>query len=232
MKLYGVTKRYGEITALNGISAEIEEGKITAVLGESGAGKTTLLNVLAGLTPFEGEIEGGKRKYSYLFQSARLLPNLTAEGNLRFVLPRSEWGEIPKALGRVGLEGKEKRYPHELSGGEAQRVAIARAYLYPHDLLLMDEPFSSLDLSLKASLLSLTAQLWAERKDTVVFVTHDVREAALLSHRALVLKGGEIVSDIPVEDEFPRDFFRPPQAEEALVRALTGEPRPDDGKLP
>ncbi len=219
MKLEHITKRYGDAAALSDVSLEFEAGKITAVLGESGAGKTTLLNVLAGLTSYEGSVEG-HAPYSYLFQSPKLLPNLTAEENLRFVLPKDTWGEVGAMLERVGLAGREKSYPRQLSGGERQRVAIARAFLYPHELLLMDEPFSSLDLSLKKTILELVAQLWRERGETVVFVTHDVHEAALLSHRAVVLHRGTVALDLAVEGELPRDFFCRPPCEDLLTRAL------------
>ncbi len=226
MRLSNVSKFYGEKAALNHLDLTFEEGKITAVLGESGAGKTTLLNVLAGLTTYEGSVDGqdGKRSKrrencSYLFQEATLLPNLTAEGNLKFVLPKSEWGNIPVMLEKVGLKGRERAYPHELSGGEKQRVAVARACLYPHSLLLMDEPYSSLDLSLKKSLLELVTALWREKRSTVVFVTHDVHEAALLADRALVLRHGECVADVPIS-ETTRDFFRALPEEETLIRAL------------
>ncbi len=230
MILNGVSKFYGEKAAVKNISCEIREGEITAVLGESGSGKTTLLNILAGATTFEGETDSinGKKpkrreKCSYLFQDCKLLPNLTVEGNMKFVLPESEWGKIERMLERVGLKGREKSRPHELSGGERQRVAIARAFLYPHTLLLMDEPFSSLDLSLKKSLIELVVELWQDQKSTVVFVTHDVREAALLSHRALVLKRGEIVKDFEIPAPFPREFLAPPPQIDELVRALLEE---------
>lgn len=222
MILKNVTKLFGERCVLDDISLELTEGKITAVLGESGAGKTTLLNVIANNIPFDGSVEGGGR-VSYLFQSPVLLPNLTVEGNLKFVLPKELWGGIPAMLERVGLKGREKSRPKELSGGERQRVAIARAFLYPHDILLMDEPFSSLDLKLKKSLLELTAALWRERGETVVFVTHDVREAVLLAHRAVVLREGKIVFEMEISGEPARDFFAVRPEEEGLVRALMGE---------
>ena len=123
-------------------------------------------------------------------------------------------------LAKVGLAGRETSYPHELSGGERQRVAIARAFLYPHEALLMDEPFSSLDLSLKKTLLELVAALWKERLQTIVFVTHDVHEAAVLARRVLVLRRGSIVLDTPVEGDVPRDFFSHPPVEDTLIRAL------------
>ena len=222
MVLKEVTKRYGERCALNRVSFTLEPAKITAILGESGAGKTTLLNILAGLTDYEGEVEG-RLPASYLFQSPRLLPNLTVEGNLRFVLPKAARDQISPALEKVGLAGRGGDYPNALSGGERQRVAIARAFLYPHEMLLMDEPFASLDLSLKKSLIALVASLWRERRNTVVFVTHDVHEAALLSHRAIVLRAGSVVADLAIEDEPPRDFYARPPCEEALVRALLQE---------
>ncbi len=223
MKLVGVSKRYGARVALEKIDLELEEGKITAVLGESGAGKTTLLNVLAGLIPHEGTAEG-RLPCSYLFQDAKLLPHLSVVGNLKFVLPKEKWNEISDMVCRVGLKGREKCLPKELSGGERQRVAIARAFLYPHELLLLDEPFSSLDLSLKRSLIGLVASLWRERRETVVFVTHDVHEAAVLAHRAIVLESGRIAADFPVEGDPPRDFLIAPPVEEKLVRALLRDP--------
>lgn len=232
MKLIGITKHYGKTPALENLDLEIAEGEITAVLGASGAGKTTLLNVIARLTDFEGKIEesaeaqyarGGRKNCSYLFQSAKLLPNLTVEGNLKFVLPEHVWGDIPAILARVGLAGKEKRYPRELSGGEAQRVSIARAFLFPHDLLLMDEPFSSLDLGLKKSLISLVYELYAAQGGTIVFVTHDVHEAAMLARRAVVLGGGKVVGDVVLDEPYPRDFFAHSQAERALALMLAGE---------
>ncbi len=222
MILDHVGKKYGDRTALEDITLELRDGEITAVLGESGAGKTTLLNILAGLIPHSGTVEG-RQPCSYLFQQPKLLPNLTAEGNLRFVLPKQQWDSARVMLEKVGLGGREKSYPRELSGGERQRVAIARAFLYPHDMLLMDEPFASLDLSLKKSLLELVAGLWKERRQTVVFVTHDVHEAAALAQRAIVLKDGRVVLDLGVDGEPPRDFFVRSRAEEQLVRALMGE---------
>lgn len=220
MKFEKITKRYGEKTVFENFSLALEEGKITALLGESGAGKTTLLKIAAGLTDYEGEVTD-RKKFSYLFQSPMLLPNLTVEGNLKFVLPESEWGKISQTLTRVGLAGREKDFPRALSGGEKQRVAIARAFLFPHEVLLLDEPFSALDLSLKRSLISLIVELWREKNGTVLFVTHDPHEAVLLSHRALVLRGGQIARDICISGELPRDFFQRPPEEELLTRALT-----------
>lgn len=219
MKITNLTKRYKATVALEDINLEFEKGKVTAVLGESGAGKTTLLNAIAGLTDYEGQIENGGN-IAYLFQDSRLLPHLTAEGNLKFVLKKEDFYKAGEMLARVGLQGKEKRYPHELSGGEQRRVALARALSFPHDILLMDEPFSSLDLSLKRDMLSLVSELCSERKETVVFVTHDVREAVFLASRAVVLKGGKVTGDIPIPAPYPRDFFTRYPEEEELEKIL------------
>lgn len=213
-----IHKKYGETFCLDA-ELTLERGRLTAVLGESGAGKTTLLSAIAGVIPFEGKVTGAGR-VSYLFQSAKLLPNLTAEGNLKLVLPKEKWGEIPSMLERVGLGGREKARPSALSGGERQRVAIARAFLFPHDTLLMDEPFSSLDVSLKRSLIALTVSLWKETGSTVLFVTHDIHEAAVLSERALVLRAGELVADFENAAPYPRDFLTPLPLERELMGAL------------
>ena len=219
MKIVGLTKRYRDTVALENINLEFEQGKVTAILGESGSGKTTLLNAIAGLTDYEGSIEEAGN-ISYLFQGSRLLPHLDVAGNLKFVLKKEDWGKVNEMIERVGLKGKEKRYPHELSGGEERRVAIARALLFPHDTLLLDEPFSSLDLSLKRDLLMLVTQLCLERKETVVFVTHDIREAALFASRAVALKNGKVIDELPIPAQYPRDYFTHYPEEELLERIL------------
>lgn len=219
MKLIGLSKSYGAVEALKGISLDIPEGQITAVLGESGAGKTTLLNAIAGLIPYEGKIEGGGA-CSYLFQEESLLPNLTAEENLRFVLPKDAWGGIVPMLARVGLRGRERAYPRQLSGGERRRVAIARAFLYPHRLLLMDEPFSSLDLALKRTLIELVCEMWRQEGNTILFVTHDIHEAALLASRACVLRSGTLRAQLKITAPYPRDFFSRLPEEDSLMRLL------------
>lgn len=222
MILKDIEKKYGERVAFRCGLLELEDKKITAVLGESGAGKTTLLNVISGMTEYRGEVTN-TGKVSHLFQSAKLLPNLTAEENLRFVLTEDRYAKAIEMLDQVGLGDKRKRYPRELSGGERQRVAIARAFVYPHDTLLMDEPFASLDLSLKRSLIALVLKLWKETGDTVVFVTHDVHEAALLSSRAVVVREGEPVLDLLIPAPYPRDFLQTLPEERTLTRALLRE---------
>lgn len=187
-------KHYSGTPVFEQLNLEIEDGKVTCVLGESGAGKTTLLNVIAGLTEYQGYVE--KVKCSYIFQEHRLVPNLTVRKNLRLVCRDDK--KIDDMLARIGLESKADSYPVALSGGQAQRVSIARAFLYPADIVLMDEPFSSLDLKLKINMMDLFSGVRMDGGGrTAVFVTHDVDEAVYLADRVIVLSGGNIVYDAP-----------------------------------
>lgn len=217
IELRNVTKCYGAQTVYEDFSLSLEEGKITCLLGASGCGKTTLLNMLAGLTPFEGEIVPAGLRCSYIFQQPRLVPNLTVGGNLRLVCKDEE--RIVGMLARVGLSEKRNAYPAELSGGQAQRVSVARAFLHPAKLFLMDEPFSSLDTALKIRLIGLFCELWREQSPTVVFVTHDAEEACMLAHRVLIFGGeGKIAADIAGGETIPRGYGE----ESALKRAVLG----------
>lgn len=227
MKLVNVSKCYKNTCALSNINLQFQDGKITAILGESGAGKTTLLNVIMGTTDFVGTIdgmqkgrEGRRNNCSYLFQTPKLFPNLSVEENVAIVLESPEKRQITDMLDKVGLGGKECCYPHELSGGERQRVCIARAFMYPHDILLMDEPFSSLDLSLKKNLIELVYRLWMESQKTIIFVTHDAHEAAMLAHRAVILSKGRVAMEEDIVEPYPRDFLIHGSSEEKLVNRL------------
>lgn len=191
IEIKNLSKSYGKSTVYENFSLELEEGKITCILGESGSGKTTLLNCMAGLTEYSGEISAVK--CSYVFQSPRLVPNLTVKQNLTLVGADEE--KVLNMLKSVHLEDKIKAYPKTLSGGQSQRVALARAFLFESDMLLMDEPFSSLDLKLKAEMRELFLQIWRNDGRTVLFVTHDADEALSLADRLLVLKGGKAVFD-------------------------------------
>ena len=197
MKIKNLYKSYGEQSVFENFSLEINEGEILCVLGESGGGKTTLLNILAGLTNFEkGEVVSSNN-VSYIFQEHRLLPHLTVRENLAYVGGTEE--RIEKLLKETEILKFEQKRPSMLSGGEKQRVAIARAFCVPFSLLLMDEPFSSLDTGLKLRLLTVFAKLWkeanAQEKKTAVFVTHDIEESLMLADRIVVLKSGKIVGD-------------------------------------
>ena len=168
------------------------EQRITAILGPSGCGKSTLLNILAGLTPVESGRVLTTPEVAYLFQEPRLLPWLTVRENLHLVLcdklPGNELAaRIDRYLAALGLEAYRDFYPAQLSGGLRQRVALARAFSYPSRLLLMDEPFKSLDVKIRFRLIADFLELWREEPRTVIAVTHDVKEAVLLGDKLVVL---------------------------------------------
>ena len=204
------------ILALEGLELTVEPGEFVAIVGPSGAGKSTLLNIVAGLdrryegevAPAAGEDGAQSRRVGYVFQNPRLMPWLTALENVRLVLPR-EVGDTEVAreiLDEVGLRGFEDVYPGQLSGGMRRRVALARAFSVKPALLLMDEPFASLDDPLAWRLRGRLHELWRRRRSTVLFVTHDLKEALSLADRVLFLspRPGRIVWEQPVELPHPR----------------------------
>lgn len=215
-----VSKSYGQTKVFENFALEIREGEILCILGESGGGKTTLLNILSGLTTYEGELQGVPEKVGYIFQEPRLLPNLTVEENLRYAGGRDE--DIEEILIKTELSSLRKKYPKQLSGGEKQRVGIARAFLADEPLLLLDEPFSSLDTGLKIRLSKVFIDLWKEKGQTTVFVTHDIEEACMLAQRVAVLKGGEIVLDIILMPnvDLPREYGTGGEEKERILKAL------------
>jgi len=170
-------------------------GKINVVLGASGVGKTTLLNALTGLSGFDGEIENMPKNVSYIFQNDRLVKTISVEKNLDFVLKNA----IPDKTARknaiydmaklLEISDVLKRLPTEISGGQAQRVQMARAFLYPSEVMLLDEPFKGLDVSLKTRLIKKFLELWGRDGRTVVLVTHDVYDALLMGDKVFVLSG-------------------------------------------
>ena len=220
-----ISKSYGEQTVFDGFSLDIQEGQILCILGESGGGKTTLLKSLARLISFDGELENVPEKVGYIFQEPRLLQNLTIEENLQYVGGKVE--SIEDILRKTELFDMRKKRPKELSGGEKQRVAIARAFLSDAPLLLLDEPFSSLDMALKIRLSNVFADLWKSKRPTVVYVTHDVEEACMLGQRIIVLKGGKAVCDVNAEElcvgkNLPRGYGKEMVLKETLLNALLG----------
>ena len=192
--LRDVSKSYGALRVLDGFSLEVPVGQVTVVLGPSGCGKTTLLNLLSGLLPPDaGERSGFEgARFSYVFQEPRLIPSLSALRNvelvLRAVLPPGErLGRALRFVSAVGLREAKDLKPAQLSGGMRQRTALARAFAYPADLLLMDEPFQSVDLRTRIGLMDAFLELQAEDPRTVVFVTHEVKEALYLGDAVVVL---------------------------------------------
>ncbi|HEY7464053.1 MAG TPA: ABC transporter ATP-binding protein [Candidatus Limnocylindria bacterium] len=210
-KVYG--PRGSHVLALSDISLEVQPGEFVCLVGASGCGKTTLLNLVAGLDkPDAGEMVVRGRR-ALLFQEAALFPWLTAAGNVELALrlagvPRHErHDEARRLLGLVRLEGFADKRPHELSGGMRQRVALARAFAQKADILLMDEPFGSLDAMTRDLLHDELERLWADARFTVLFVTHDVREAVRLGDRVVVLtsRPGRVAEEIPVDLPRPRE---------------------------
>ena len=195
IRIKNLTKRYGGLTVYENFNLELKEGEVTCILGESGCGKTTLLNCIAGLTDYEGEIT--KVKCSYIFQTPRLVPNLTVGGNLKLICKDEK--AIDAVLEKVSLTDKKGAYPVALSGGQAQRVSIARAFLYGGEVILMDEPFSSLDVKLQIEISQQFLQIQSESRRTALFVTHSVDEALRLADRIVVINGGKVALDIYAE---------------------------------
>ena len=206
IELKGVSKvfktRQGEVRALEGIDLAIRNNEFVCLLGRSGCGKSTILGSIAGLTkPSSGailidgkSIEAARQghKIGLVFQEAVLLPWRTAYENVSLPLevlkiPRNERAaRIKGVFDLVGLSGFEQRYPHELSGGMRQRLGIARALSFDPQVLLMDEPFGALDAITRDSMSIELLRIWGQQQKTVVFVTHSISEAALLSDRVVV----------------------------------------------
>lgn len=199
IRLIDVGKRYGKNVVFENFNLDIEDKKILAVLGASGCGKTTMLNILSDLTDYEGKTEGNGKRVSYMFQQHRLLPNLNVYKNLEYVLknlPKQERDErIRDALTKVEMWDDRNKFVSELSGGMAQRAALARAFVYDAPLLLMDEPFKGLDVSLKKRIIGVFLKLYSQDTRTTVFVTHEIDDAFMIADRIIVLKKGGIIAE-------------------------------------
>ncbi|MDT8858118.1 ABC transporter ATP-binding protein [Paracoccaceae bacterium Fryx2] len=218
----GVTKRFrhpGGMTsmALDGVSLEVGEQTFVALLGPSGCGKTTVLRLANGLiTPDSGSVLlAGKPPQpgpgaGFVFQSFRLLPWATVRANVEFALEplgldRAERrARADRYLALVGLAGSADRHPGQLSGGMRQRVALARALAVEPDILLMDEPFASLDAQTRELLQIELMAIWARHRALVLFVTHSVDEAILLADRIVLMGSGRVLEQIEVGIERPR----------------------------
>jgi len=223
VRVTGVEKHFGDTRAVAGVTLELAEGEIAAVLGPSGCGKTTLLRLIAGFeAPDAGEIEVGgdvvagrgapvppeKRRIGMVFQDYALFPHLKVDANVGFGLSRLSSSErrvlTARALELVGLAHKAGSYPHELSGGERQRVALARALAPKPEVVLLDEPFSSLDATLRADLRRDVEKILREAKATALLVTHDQEEALSLADRVAVMRDGVIRQDGTPEEVYGR----------------------------
>lgn len=195
IKLVNLTKYYEKDCIYDHLNLTFSENKITGIMGPSGSGKTTLLNLLAGIIkPEDGSLEGiEKGKIAYIFQEDRLLPWRTVRQNLEFILEEDKTERVTRVLEMVGLLKYQDYYPRALSGGMRKRVSIARAFCYPSNLLLMDEPFSSLDTELKERLAQDFKQLWQQDPKTVVYVSHNRDELEKLCDTIYRLKGRPVI---------------------------------------
>ncbi|MEY9843694.1 ABC transporter ATP-binding protein [Streptacidiphilus sp. MAP5-3] len=230
VRLTGLTRSFGERTVLDGIDLEIPSGQFVALLGRSGSGKTTLLRAVAGLdhdTVGSGGIDTPERA-SVVFQDSRLLPWRRVLDNVLLGLDRRDADGRDaalrgrEALAEVGLAGRENAWPGQLSGGEQQRAALARALVRDPELLLADEPFGALDALTRIRMHALLRELWQRHHPSVLLVTHDVDEAAVLADRVLVLDQGRTSLDLTVDLPHPRSYRDPRLGEyrERLLAAL------------
>jgi NitT/TauT family transport system ATP-binding protein len=227
--LSGVSKTYGRggsaVRALDQVSLAAAPGEFTCIIGASGCGKSTLLSLVAGLDdPTGGDISVNGR-VAFMFQEPGLFPWLTAAGNVELALrarkvPRTERkARTRELLESVQLGGLGGKRVHELSGGMRQRVALARALAQDSPVLLMDEPFAALDAITRDVLHQELARVWAEQELSVLFVTHNVREAVRLGDRVVLLSSrpGRVIEEYQVPIERPRRIDSRPVAELAAV---------------
>ncbi|GLZ80657.1 aliphatic sulfonate ABC transporter ATP-binding protein [Actinorhabdospora filicis] len=217
VRVRDLDRRFGERSVLSGLNLTIGRGEFVALLGQSGSGKSTLLRALAGLdhdVTGEGGIEV-PGKLSVVFQDARLLPWLRVLDNVVLGL-RDARAHGTRALAEVGLAGREKAWPNELSGGEQQRVALARSLVREPELLLADEPFGALDALTRAKMHVLLRNLCEAHHPAVLLVTHDVDEAITLADRILVLHKGHVAVEQTVDAD-----ITPARRAEIRARLLT-----------
>ena len=216
IRLDGVTKHFGDVAAVDSASLCVARGEIVALLGPSGCGKTTLLRLIAGFERPDGgsvTVDGRlvaspatwiapeARRVGMVFQDYALFPHLTVAGNIGFGLPRRmRASRVPELLAIVGLDGLERRYPHELSGGQQQRVALARALAPSPELVLLDEPWSNVDPFLRESLRAEVAEIIRPLGVTVLLVTHDREEAFTLADRIALMRDGSVVQEGTAEE--------------------------------
>jgi iron(III) transport system ATP-binding protein len=221
LRIRQITKTFGTTCVLRSVSLDLPAGTTSALLGPSGCGKTTLLRVIAGLEePDSGEISVGsriltgnanrvapeRRRVGMVFQDGALFPHLTVRDNVAYGLRRSKEARrrAAEVLNLVELSDFGDRYPDELSGGQQQRVAVARALAPGPDVLLLDEPFSSLDADLRERVRNQVVELLAELRITTLFVTHDQEEAFVVGERIAVMNEGRIVQEGPPSEIYHR----------------------------
>jgi NitT/TauT family transport system ATP-binding protein len=225
----GVSKDFGagkeHTVALHDVDVVVHEGEFLCLVGASGCGKSTLLNLIAGLdVPTAGTVDVGGRKVAFMFQESTLFPWLTLEQNVDLALKlqgqsRAERApRVEELLEMVRLDGRGKRRPHELSGGMRQRGALARVLAQDADIVLMDEPFAALDAMTRDNMHDELERIWTEVGLTVVFVTHNVREAVRLGDRVILMESGPG----RVKREYNINLPRPRHQEDVQVAEMSG----------
>ncbi len=216
LEIEGLSKSYdGKVNALEDCNFSLKKGEICAVVGESGSGKTTLLRLIAGLErPSNGciKINGKlvssdtqitvpqKRQIGMVFQDYALFPHMTVEQNIGFGLKEASKTKIDDLLSLIKMNSFSKSYPSELSGGQEQRVALARTLALKPNLLLLDEPFSNLDIGLKSELRKEIQSITKELKTSLIFITHDMYDAIEIADKIIFLKDGKMLQNSPVND--------------------------------
>jgi len=227
LRIHGLSKAFltngHEVLVLDDVGLDVREGELVCILGPSGCGKSTLLNIVGGFLPptsgavtIDGEpVRGPDPRRVFVFQERGVFPWLTVEGNIGFGLSRLPAGEKARRIAHyvrlVGLEGFEKAYPQELSGGMKQRVEVARALAVDPDVLYLDEPFGALDSITRLVMRSELLRIWEAEKKTILFVTHDIDESVQLADRIVVLSArpGSIRRIVEVDLAHPRDLSSP-----------------------
>ncbi len=225
IELKNVTKQFGGVAAVNGVSFTVADGQLVALLGPSGCGKTTVLRMISGLeAPTAGEIfvrgkqvndvPVQKRNIGFVFQGYALFKSMSVADNIAFGLKIKQWSKadrdarVAELIELLGLKDLEKRYPHQLSGGQRQRVALARALAPKPDVLLLDEPFAAVDAKIRQELREMLVNLHHELNVTTIFVTHDQEEAMEVSNRIVIFEKGRLA-----QIGTPREVYEEPASE-------------------
>jgi len=231
IRLSNVGKKFGQVSAVSGVSFQIREGELIALLGPSGGGKTTVLRMIAGLEmPTDGDIyirdqrvndvSVQQRNIGFVFQNYALFKNMTVAKNIAFGLKIKKWktadieARVAELLGLLELKGLDRRYPHQLSGGQRQRVAIARALAPKPSVLLLDEPFGAVDAKIRQELREWLVRLHHDLNVTTLFVTHDQEEAMEVSDRIVIIARGRVE-----QIGTPREVYEEP-ANEFVARFI------------
>ena len=242
LRIAGISKSFGGQRVLRDVDLEVPPGSFTAILGASGSGKTTLLRIVAGFErPDAGEVMLGselvddarqrfvppeRRRIGYVPQEGALFPHMSVGRNVSFGLPRGRdrFTRVTGLLGLVGLRGLGRRYPHQLSGGQQQRVALARALAIEPEIVLLDEPFSSLDATLRASIRAEVLNVLRQAGTTCILVTHDQDEALSMADQVAVLREGAVA-----QLATPAQLYEHPGDEE--IAQFLGEPNVVEGQV-